>query len=478
MSQPGSPFPADGRIRARRGGGRRRPAGRRLLVALVAATGLASACGSGPTPDAPPDAAELVSDVAGLAGLDDDELAEELAGADPAAELGAWHALEPVPVADPATWRTLGAIWTGDRVLLLGGDPSSGAGARTELFSLDPAVGRWESRTTLVRSPQSWTRLAWVAGHLVVVGGDAPGSADVLRVDAWDAATDTWSRGPDVPLEPRGGFTLTATDREVVLFGGVAVTEGTAGPGTRVFGDGASWQPGDASWQVLPPAPVAPRASHAAVWTGRAVVILGGVVPAPDDAAEEGGGDGGAGRAASGVAAWDPAAGTWAALEPAAPIDGPIVGAVWVDRRQEADAPTGDGRILWWDGTLGLSGPSADGARPAGGLFDPATGAVDPIADPPFTMRRDEAPLLWAPELAAAVTWGGACGEGCNQAADDGALYDVAADRWLPLPPAGLGRRHAAVVWTGRELVVVGGSVADQTSQEFGEAVDGALWRA
>lgn len=439
------------------------------VAALVASALLAGACGtSDASAPAVPDARELVSDLgAEMAGLDDEELAEELSGAQPSAAVGSWSGLDPLPVAEPEAWRTSGAVWTGEHVLVLGGDPSPGAGGRTELFRLDPTVGRWEARTTLVRTPQPWTRLAWAGGHLVVVGGDGTGAA--LRVDAWDAATDTWERGPDVPLEPRGGFSLTSVGDEVVLFGGL-VEAGAAGAQRRTFGDGAAWVPGQASWRILPEAPVPSRTGHAAVWTGDALVVLGGL-HAPDDP------DGAPDEPADGIASWDPATNAWTVLPSSEPIGAAIVGAAWIDAGGGSPASSAGGRIVWWDGTLGSSGASAGDGTPAGGLFDPATGEVDPIADPPFTMRRDEAPLLWAPELGAAVTWGGACGEGCNQNADDGALYDVEADRWIPLPPVDLGRRHAAVVWTGRELVVVGGSVADQASQAFGNVVDGAMWR-
>ena len=55
------------------------------------------------------------------------------------------------------------------------------------------------------------------------------------------------------------------------------------------------------------------------------------------------------------------------------------------------------------------------------------------------------------------VIWGGTVGT--NQSFADGAAYNPATDTWRPLPDAPLrGRVGTAQVWTGRELVVWGGT--------------------
>jgi N-acetylneuraminic acid mutarotase len=52
------------------------------------------------------------------------------------------------------------------------------------------------------------------------------------------------------------------------------------------------------------------------------------------------------------------------------------------------------------------------------------------------------------------IGWGGGC---CDSQANDGAAYTLATNSWKRLPPSPLLGRHAAGVWTGKEMIIAGG---------------------
>ena len=56
------------------------------------------------------------------------------------------------------------------------------------------------------------------------------------------------------------------------------------------------------------------------------------------------------------------------------------------------------------------------------------------------------------------LIWGGGC---CGDALAEGAAYNPATDRWTALPRSPLAGRHTDGVWTGTEMIMVGGQTAD-----------------
>jgi hypothetical protein len=151
-----------------------------------------------------------------------------------------------------------------------------------------------------------------------------------------------------------------------------------------------------AGWRALPGAPVAGRFAEAFAWTGRELIVAGGLTR----------GGGGSSRPVSDAAAYGPAAARWRRIAP--PPAGVGAGAAW----------TGSALVTW-------TGNGPDG---------PAVGAV----------------------------------------------YDPRTNRWRRLPDGPLGPREAnANVWTGRELLVIGGHSGDGLATPVAAAVDPATggWR-
>jgi N-acetylneuraminic acid mutarotase len=166
-------------------------------------------------------------------------------------------------------------------------------------------------------------------------------------------------------------------------------------------------------------------------------------------------------RYGGGVTAGALAHGRWSRL-PAAPI-GP--------RDTPAAAWTGRELLVWG----GSSGPRGATLRADGAAYDPARRAWRPLAAAPLAARTQHSGVWTGREL---LVWGGYDHLARNDlhVAGTGAAYDPAHDRWRRLPPAPLAARAGqAAVWTGREMLLVGGYPAVRTDQVRGYT-DGAAY--
>jgi N-acetylneuraminic acid mutarotase len=137
------------------------------------------------------------------------------------------------------------------------------------------------------------------------------------------------------------------------------------------------------------------------------------------------------------------AAGRWSTL-PAAPIN----------QRDGASVVWTGTELLVWGGASGAEDHllHADGAG-----YDPASGIWESMPASPLSPRVGQAAVWTGSEL---VVWGGFVKGGANPSAPtaDGAAYDPTTGRWEVLPPAPLSPRGDAIaVWTGAEVLVLGG---------------------
>jgi hypothetical protein len=175
----------------------------------------------------------------------------------------AWTELPADPVS-PAHSRS--AVWTGREIVLLGsplapqppGEPPLVAAAVLDLGSM---TWRRLPEAPVLGGVSGWT---YAGDHLANV---AIGRADGGEVNHWGrayprggmlAAAGTWSELPDAPEEP-GGFTSYA-----------------GGAGEFALGDGWALHVRSREWTRIPELPL-PRDAAAAVWTGRELVVWGGV---------------------------------------------------------------------------------------------------------------------------------------------------------------------------------------------------------
>jgi Kelch motif protein len=314
----------------------------------------------------------------------------------------------------------------------LGVTACEGSGAAAGGAAADGG-GRWE-RTVAPANGLSGLDAVRVGRKVVVVGGADYDQTEVKAI-VLDLESGRWSRAGRSRLPWRAGHSVVAADGHVIVWGGA--------PGRGA----AAYDASRDDWRAVPPGPLAGRLRHSAVWTGDEMIVWGGWH--------------GRGPRASGVA-YDPRTRSWRRIA-AAPLSARLDhAAVW----------TGDEMIVW-----GGSGPLRRGRARVladGAAYDPEAG----------TWRRlSPAPLRSAPtrtlerslEVALDTAWTGTRMLVWNGLA--GAAYDPRSDRWTSLPPPPPGLRYwkptDSAVWTGRRLIVFGGTASDNHA-EF--VADGAAY--
>jgi hypothetical protein len=125
---------------------------------------------------------------------------------------------------------------------------------------------------------------------------------------------------------------------------------------------------------------------------------------------------------------------------------------------------TGEEMIVWG----GVTRSRAIEAVSDGAAFDPATGTWREISPSPHgVLGGGGSAAAWTGRRA--VFWAGNSPDGPAR----GAVYNPASDRWHVLPRGPLGSREGYVsVWTGTELVIVGGTSGDGFPTRVAAALD------
>lgn len=355
------------------------------------------------------------------------------------------------------------AVWTGSEMLLWGGSNPHGSVRQGARYV--PATDTW---LPMAIAPAPTAAGVWTGTHLLAWDGTAAGAS-------YDPATDAWTAMSVAGApEARRSHSLVWTGSELIVWGGSQVADpyGT-------LADGGRYDPASDSWTAMPVAAGVPyRSGHGAVWTGDAMVLVGGETnigigpPEPLSASR-----------------FDPVDGSWSTLSN---LDAPINGyyqAVWTgdellvwdgsrgarydatDARwhpfTDIDAPdnTASTRAVWTGTHLLVWGSHSDGSNwglaGAGGRYDPATDTWQAITPVDAPRGRSMHSAVWTgSEL---VVWGGLSEVCCRSNGpwplDDGGRYDPATDRWVATSrgTAPLARSEHSAVWTGMEMIVWGG---------------------
>jgi WD40 repeat protein len=256
---------------------------------------------------------------------------------------------------------------------------------------------------------------------LIVWGGD-----DHVDGALFDPGTNEWSVLPKSPLDRyRTGAAAVWTGSSILIWGG----QHERGSAEMELNDGASFHLADSRWSTLAPSPLSGRTAPAAVWTGKEMLIVGGVHRTD-------------------AAAYDPVADRWRRI-PSVPqqLDFTYTESFWTGTH-----------MLLWDGRRGFT-------------FDPATDTWRAIAKSPLTPRCCAA-AVWTGERI--LIWGGSTATSVAQDVylDDGASYDPVRDEWTPIRSSNLSaRRLSATAWADQEMLIWGGDT------EKGSASDGASFR-
>jgi non-specific serine/threonine protein kinase len=164
-------------------------------------------------------------------------------------------------------WRALATVAVVALVALAGCRGGRPAPERAPLTSAAPADGEPAWRT-LAPAPSERTEVAAAAvgERIWVLGGYAPDGATLATVEVYDTATDTWARGPDLPVAVN--HAMAATLDGVLYIAGGNDGDGPSTQVARLEGDG---------WRRLAPLPQGRSAGGLVALDGR-LYLVGGVV--------------------------------------------------------------------------------------------------------------------------------------------------------------------------------------------------------
>jgi hypothetical protein len=277
-----------------------------------------------------------------------------------------------------------------------------------------------------------------------------------------------WQPLPKAPVQIDQNRTSVWTGKQLILFGLRRVTalDSRGNPYFVNFSDVAdSYDPASKTWTRLSPPPgPGYEPNNNAVWTGKEMLVfspfhsvaydpntkswrtlrkwVGGGIVAWTGREAIGWGGGCCGDAFGNGLAYNPATDTYRELAPSplAPSQGPV--GAW----------TGHELVLF-----------SSGFDPAAGKPYPAklarAAAYNPVTD---TWRRITPLPNSAPGFSGAAAWDGrevlVAGDGASGRA--AFAYDPATDRQRALAPMPFGLRNISAFWTGRRLLVWGGSEA------------------
>jgi N-acetylneuraminic acid mutarotase len=244
---------------------------------------------------------------------------------------------------------------------------------------------------------------------------------------------------PDGPLaghwQKRASFLRGRIYHTAVLtYEGMIVWGG--GSEHQFYDDGGIYDPVEDQWRALSRenAPSG-RWGHAAVWTGQEMIVWGGRSSfAPDQHKDDG-------------ALYDPRADRW---RPMSRLNAPT------PRSQMAAVWTGEEMIVW-------GGWGDGGACPAtGGSYNPRTDTWTalPAEGEGVPVGRLEPAFVWTGrEL---IVWSGLMSDG-QRSCDTGGRYDPEKRKWRAMSASGAppSVRGASAVWTGKEMLIWGGSHLD-----------------
>jgi len=174
----------------------------------------------------------------------------------------------PVPAAGSPSPRSLhSAVWTGDEMIIWGGDASwFDGGELSDGARYDPGGDVWTGMSSMnAPSARAAHAAVWTGTGMIVTGGTSSGTPG-----RYAPATDTWTPTSAAGAPTALFSTAVWTGTEMIVWGGGLGT----GTGRRYDPSADLWAPTSSTG-----APQG-RFGHAAVWTGREMIVWGGITVA------------------------------------------------------------------------------------------------------------------------------------------------------------------------------------------------------
>lgn len=308
------------------------------------------------------------------------------------------------------------AVWTGDEMIVWGGNGGATIDIYKDGAAYDPAANTW---TAIADAPGLLFRdrhtAIWTGDEMIVWGG-SNGPSDFHQDGArYHRGTDSWTSIPASFEAPSARVHHTAvwTGSEMIVWGGKDSQFTTVATGGVYDPDTGSWTATSADG-----APGA-RWHHTAIWTGSAMIVWGGTDMSAYLA------DG---------AIYDPTADSWSAMTTAgAPAARAEHTAVW----------TGSEMIVWGGNDLAT-----------GGIYQPVTDSWEALPTAAAPLGRSAHVSVWTGNEM--IVWGG---YGYSDETHTGGVFNRAANLWRATSTAGApaGRGYAVAAWTGSAMIAWGG---------------------
>lgn len=295
----------------------------------------------------------------------------------------------------------------------------------------------WTSRgLTAAPAARTGVTAIWTGSQMLIWGGQLGGSSVWLTNGfRYNVASDSWS-----PMSlsnspaPRYLHSAIWTGREMIIWGGVDAVRG----GLACLNNGAGYDPVSDTWHPLTTVGAPrPRLQHTAVWTGKDMVVWGG--NNYDQAFNDGG-------------RYDPSSDTWKPLSTAgAPTARYSLTAVW----------TGQEMLVWGGNYLTVSGAyDFKLVYPSDmGRYNPNTDSWITNTPGGFPTLRADFSAVW--DGAGMIVWGGYDGNtyGARTSLNNGGRFNPLNGTWtlMSTNQAPSGRDQHLAVWTGEEMIVWGG---------------------
>src|SRR5688572_7268942 len=366
---------------------------------------------------------------------------------------GAGATTPDITVTDGSGWRQLPeapgggrvghtAVWTGREMVVWGGTGDLEADPVTDGAAFDPAAGTWRKLPAAPISPRFDPQAFWTGSEVVVFGGASVHEGPLADGAAWNPASNAWRPIAVPPTGIRDAAVVAWAGDRLVVWGGATVSPAGASDDAdpQFHNDGAAWVAADDTWVAVPAAPIPARSSAESVWTGSRLIVAGGYGAGEGEERRDG-------------AAFDPVSGVWSPI-----ADRPAPGSCG------GETPCAG----VWTGSVALF--------PGAGLaYDPAGNRWSAVAPFPAAEGRVTTGYAMVWTGGRLLIWGSppeSSEAGTTPGGMDGFSYDPAGNGWQKFAAGPLSRRdYPTAVWTGREMLVWGGTTGDAV------LADGAAYR-
>ena len=317
---------------------------------------------------------------------------------------GTWRLLPRAPLTQSP--GQMAAVWTGHEMIIHAIYFRSIGGIRGVTVAYRRATGTW---VRLANGPSRSSAFettdvaVWTGSRMLV-----PGQTSAI----YDPATNTWSQMPLAPM-PLSGAVTGWTGHQFLAWAGTCCEDNSH--------DGYAYNPASNTWRKLPTAPLTVRRDASGTWTGRELVVAGGVqisLPGPSTYFRD-------------AAAYNPATGKWRTIAP-------------MPRREAGATAVWDGKEILFIGGTGPKGLFNHGLA-----YNPATNRWRLL--PAMAYPRTGLVAVWTGRQV--LVWGGLTASRIPP--PHGEVYTPGSNKWAALPASPLrGRADPVAVWTGRQMIV------------------------